>query len=124
MYPPPPPPQQMPPGYLEVKLSFFFMMWILYLVTPSVCINGMAMPRKWGTHMFPLAPGRYHVEAWYPYLFSSRTSPGSIVVDIFPGQVTAVSYRPAGLVFLGGTMSFLGVRPVAYLPPGAGGYTG
>jgi hypothetical protein len=105
-------------GHLEVKLSFFFMMWILFLVTPTVCINGMAQLRKWGTHFFPLPPGRYQVECWYPYMFSSRTSPATMIVDIFPGQVTSVSYRPAWMVFLSGSMTFHGVRPIAALPPG------
>jgi hypothetical protein len=121
MYPPgnyqqPPPMDPRMLGQLEVKLSFFPLMWVLFLVSPSVAINGVEEQRKWGTHLWTLPAGPYTVEAWYPYLFRRRTSPARVMVNIVPGQVTCVSYRPSWLTFLDGTISFRGVRPA--LPPG------
>ncbi len=108
-YPPPPPPGAPagPPAIVEIELSFFFMMWILFLVTPSIAINGMAQPRKWGTHLFHLPPGRYMFEAWYPYLFTSRTSIGALMLDLVPGGHYKLRYRPAWLVFLSGSMKLV-----------------
>ncbi len=113
----------MQPAQLEVELSFFPLMWILYLVTPSLSINGAVQRQKWGKHQFTLPPGRYHFEAWYPYLFSSQTSRGSIVVDLAPGGSYKLRYRPAMIVFLAGSMSLvsqpmLPAARVHQLPPG------
>ncbi|HSD90350.1 MAG TPA: hypothetical protein VLB44_22630, partial [Kofleriaceae bacterium] len=88
----------MQPAQLEVELSFFPLMWILYLVSPWLSINGNAQKQAWGTTRMSLPPGRYQVEAWYPYLFSSQTSKGSIVVDLAPGGSYKLRYRPAWLV--------------------------
>jgi hypothetical protein len=116
-YAPPPPPDPRTFGQLEVKLSFFPLMWILYLCTPSVAINGIIERRPWGTHLWNLPAGRYQVEAWYPYLFKSRTSPALIIVDIYPQQVTAVAYRPSWITFLDGSLRHVGMRPALQAPP-------
>ena len=98
----------MQPARVDVELSFFPLMWILYLVTPSLAINGMVEKRKWGTHTIMLPPGRYHIEAWYPYLFSSQTSKGSLVIDLASGGAYKLRYRPAWLVLLAGSMKVVG----------------
>ncbi|MEZ4400574.1 MAG: hypothetical protein R3B06_11180 [Kofleriaceae bacterium] len=103
MHPDPTVPGQ-PPATVEIELSFFFMMWILFLVTPSISINGHAQRRKWGTHTFTLPAGRYVFEAWYPYLFTSRTSVGTLHTDLSPGGHYKLRYRPAWLVFLAGSL--------------------
>ena len=105
-YPPPGAPAG-PPATVEIELSFFFMMWILFLVTPSIAVNGMAERRKWGKHAFSLPAGRYHFQAWYPYLFTSRTSVGSLVLDLVPGGHYKLRYRPAWLVFLPGSLKLV-----------------
>lgn len=115
-YPPPPPPQPMPMGQLEVELGFFPLMWILFLITPSVSINGYAEQRKWGRHLWNLPAGTYEVRAWYPYIFRRETSPGRLVVNVMPGHVTRLKYRPSWLTFLDGSMTFLGCVP-AFAPP-------
>src|SRR5215510_11737942 len=92
---------------VEIDLGFFFMMWILFLVTPSISINGAVEKRKWGKHQLTLAPGRYTFEAWYPYIFRSKTSPGSITLDLAPGASYRLKYRPAWLVFLAGSMKLV-----------------
>lgn len=98
----------MQPAQVEVELSFFPLMWILYLVSPSLSINGAVQKKSWGTTRMTLPPGRYRFEAWYPYLFSSQTSKGSIDVDLAPGGSYKLRYRPAWLVFLAGSMKLVG----------------
>lgn len=105
-----------PPAVVEIDLGFFFMMWVLFLVTPSISINGMVERRKWGKHVFNLPAGRYQIEAWYPYLFTSQTSKGAILLDVVPGGHYRLQYRPAWLVFLAGSMKLVG-QPML---PGAG----
>ncbi|MBK9036106.1 MAG: hypothetical protein IPL61_33500 [Myxococcales bacterium] len=103
-----------PPATVEIELSFFFMMWVLYLVTPSISVNGLAQRRTWGTHTFSLPPGHYVFEAWYPYLFTSRTSVGGLALTLAPGGHYKLRYRPAWLVFLAGSLKLIGA---AQLPP-------
>ncbi len=97
----------MQPAQLDVELSFFPLMWILYLVSPWLAVNGVAQRQKWGTLQLSLPPGRYQIEAWYPYLFSAQTSKGGIVVDLAPGGSYKLRYRPAWLVFLAGSMKLV-----------------
>ena len=108
---------------VEVDLGFFPLMWILYFVRPHLSINGQAEQRTWGKHLLSLAPGRYQIEAWYPYIFSSKTSPGSVVLDLHPGATYRLRYRPAWLVFLAGSMKVveqpsLPAATARQLPPG------
>ncbi len=98
----PPAPQAF--GQLEIDLGFFPLMWMLFLVTPSVSINGFVERRAWGKHVWTLPAGGYALEAWYPWMFWSRSSAGRCMVNVFPGQVTRVKYRPSWLRFLPGSM--------------------
>ncbi|HEU0035973.1 MAG TPA: hypothetical protein VFQ53_35420 [Kofleriaceae bacterium] len=95
----------MEPARVDVELKFFPLMWILYLVKPWLSVNGMAERRTWDTHSLSLAPGRYQFEAWFPYMFSSQTCKGSVVVDLAPGGSYKLKYRPAWLVFLPGKLT-------------------
>jgi hypothetical protein len=83
----------MEPAHVEIDLGFFPLMWILYFIKPWLSVNGAAERRTWGKHQLTLAPGSYTFEAWYPYIFRSRTSPGSISLDLPPAL-------PAGLAGL------------------------
>jgi len=94
----------MEPAQVDVELSFFPLMWILYFVSPRLSINGQVQKRSWGTHRLTLPPGRTEIAAWYPYIFRSETSKGSITVDLAPGAHYKFRYRPAWLVFLDGSM--------------------
>ncbi len=95
----------MEPARVEIDLGFFPLMWILFLIKPWLAVNGQAERKTWGTHHLTLPPGPYHFEAWYPYIFRSRTSPGSLHLDLAPGGVYKLKYRPAWLVFLDGKMT-------------------
>jgi len=94
----------MQPAFVEFDLGFFPLMWILYFITPALSINGMVHRLPWGKHPMQLAPGGYNFQAWYPYLFSSQTSPGQLYLDLHPGCSYKIKYRPAWIVLLGGSM--------------------
>ncbi|HTL33031.1 MAG TPA: hypothetical protein VL326_07895 [Kofleriaceae bacterium] len=113
----------MQPAQLEVDLGFFPLMWILYLVSPWLSINGHAQKQSWGIVRLTLPPGQYLIEAWYPYLFSSQQSKGSMSLMLAPGGFYRVKYRPAWLVFLAGSMTLVTQQLLApgggqYMPPG------
>lgn len=95
------------PATVEFELSFFPLMFVLFLVTPSIEINGVAQRRKWGTHTFQLPPGETQFGAYYPYLFSSETSSAAIWVHLAPGGRYKLRYRPAWIVFLPGSLKLV-----------------
>ena len=114
----------MQPATVEIDLGFFPLMWILFLIRPRLAIDGDVSERRWGKHTVTLPAGHHVIEAWYPYLFSSQTSKGSIGVDLVAGGHYQVRYRPAWIVLLGGSMKLVGqpALPQATaraLPPGA-----
>lgn len=94
-------------AHVEIDLGFFPLMWILYLVKPWLSVNGQAERKTWGKHVLTLAPGSYHFEAWYPYIFRSRTCPGSLNLEVAPGGNYKIKYRSAWLVFLAGKMTLV-----------------
>jgi hypothetical protein len=100
---------------VEFDLGFFPLMWILFFVKPWISINGNAQQMRWGVHTLTLAPGNYHFEAWYPYMFSSQQSLGSRDLVLHAGGHYRLRYRPAWLVFLAGSLDVIG-QPA--LPPG------
>jgi hypothetical protein len=108
---------------VEVELSFFPLMWILYLIKPWLSIDGASGVKTWGTHVMTVAPGQHTFEAWYPYLFTSQTSKGSITLDLAAGGHYKLRYRPAWLVFLAGSMKLVNAPALPQataraLPPG------
>jgi hypothetical protein len=98
----------MEPARVEVELSFFPLMWLLYFVKPWLSVNGVAERKTWATHSLSLAPGRYQFDAWFPYMLSSQTCKGSTVVDLAAGGSYKLRYRPAWLVFLPGKLRVIG----------------
>ena len=90
---------------VEVDLGFFPLMWILFLITPCLSIDGHVERRPWGKHELVLAPGTHLFEAWYPYIFRSQTSLGRLALNLLPGMTYRIKYRPAWLVFLPGKMT-------------------
>ena len=89
---------------IEVKTEFFPLAWILYLCTPRIEINGKVHTKAWGTHFFPLDPGKYTVRVYFPYLFQSRCGENSIKVRIREGEVARLSYYMPPLIFMAGTL--------------------
>ena len=113
----------MPPALVEFDLGFFPLMWILYLVTPSLSINGMVYRLPWGKHPMQLAPGRYLFQAWYPYMFrSADLARPDHDRSACRARSYKIKYRPAWLVFLGGSMTLteqpmLPQATAVHLPP-------
>ena len=56
---PGPAPSAVDQAVIEVKTSFFFLAFILYLCKPRVAINGQESLQNWGTVAFPVPPGRH-----------------------------------------------------------------
>jgi uncharacterized protein DUF2510 len=106
---------QQPQAGLEIKAGFFPLAFILFFCTPHFSIDGSPPIRgKWGDNLFPVAPGRHEVTAWYPYGFIKRASKATLIVDVAQGQVAQLTYRPNILyiVFLAGRLKQVGVRPI------------
>ena len=53
---------------LEVNTKFFPLQWMLFLVKPTVEINGQPYSVPWGKQFAPLAPGNYHVKIFFPWM--------------------------------------------------------
>jgi hypothetical protein len=102
---------------IEVKTSFFFLAFVLYLCKPRVAINGHESIQAWGTVAIPVPPGQYQVEAWTNYLLAPQMGRNGVVVDAAPGTVTRVHWKAPWLVFLKGSIA---VTDVAALSGGAG----
>lgn len=100
--PPPTPPSGGPRTGIEVTTKFRFLQWILYLVTPTVVIDGRQYRQKWGTYFFDLAPGRHQLEVYFRYLFSSRAGANSVNFDLASGQARRFLYRAPWIVFMKG----------------------
>ncbi len=109
---------------VDVELSFFPLMWILYLIKPWLSVDEAAEQKTWSTHSLRLAPGTHTIEAWYPYFFTKQTSKGSLTFDVVAGGNYKLRYRPAWLVFLPGSMKLVSTPALPQatarqLPPGA-----
>jgi hypothetical protein len=64
-----------------------------------------------------LPPGRHHVEVSYNWL-SDRTCPGALDVDVAPGQVVYVTYRPPMFIFMKGRVAIEAGPPANAKRPG------
>jgi hypothetical protein len=104
-------------GRLEMKTSFFPLAFILLMCTPVITINGYPQARPWGTHYFDLAASQYQVNVHFPYMFMDRAGPAAMVIPIYAGHVTQVSYEAPFFMMSGGTMRVLATVPMqAALP--------
>jgi hypothetical protein len=90
---------------IEVKTGFFPLAWILLLCTPRIAINGRERQRPWGTHFFPLRPGEYDVEVWFPYLWMPKCSLAARKVEVHPGETTHVGFYVWPFFFMTGSLT-------------------
>jgi len=110
-------------GAIEVKSSFFVLVFLLFLFPAKATINGSAeLNQGWGVQVYPIPAGRHQVRAWCPYFFLFKMGDATHVVDVVPGQATVVEWKCPWLVFLPGNWVNLGMRPldVNTLPAGPG----
>lgn len=103
-------------GQLEITTGFFFLAWILFLITPTIEINRQPQKRAWGTHLIDLPPGQYELTVSFRYLFIERCGAATAHVPIYPGQATVVKYEAPWFMFSAGTMTIQGNRPMMGQP--------
>lgn len=50
---------------VEVKLSFFALAFFFFACTPRVEIDGKVRKKAWGTHFFPVSPGKHTIKVYF-----------------------------------------------------------
>ena len=90
---------------IELTMTVFPLAFILYLCTPRVEINGKVRTKSWGTHFFPLKPGRHSVSVWFPYIFMSECGLNTVEFKLREGEVKSVSYSTPFFITMAGSMS-------------------
>jgi hypothetical protein len=103
-------------GELRVHTSFFFLQWILFLVSTNVEINGRRVSRPWGWSTIPLPAGPYEVRVSFNYMFGPT---GAAVqrIAIHPGYTTTLRYSAPFFLFMGGDLNVIPPQPSHMLPP-------
>lgn len=101
-------------GELRVHTDFFFLMWVLFLVSTRIEINGQATNRPWGWSSFPLVAGTYEIRISFNYIFGPQ---GTAVrnVNIYPGHVTTLRYSAPFIIFMSGDLSETPAQPMQQL---------
>jgi hypothetical protein len=91
---------------IAVTTKFFPLAFLLYFFKPKMHIDdGIAVQQPWGTHFFPVEPGRHSVRCYVPYLWYRTMGDNSTWVDVAPGQVVDVRWKSPWLVFLKGSFT-------------------
>ena len=99
-------------GRLELTTAFFPLAFILFAVTPVLTLNGHPWRQKWGSSVFDLPLGEHHLQVHFPYLFQERCGPASMMVPIYAGHLSRVTYDAPLIMFSNGTMRLLGTFPM------------
>jgi hypothetical protein len=100
---------------VDVKAGFFPLAFFLFMCAPRIVIDGgEPQLRSWGTHFFPLSPGRHTVKVYFKYLFSSECGANTREIDVTEGSVVRVTWYMWPLMFLSGSMKVVG--PQQQLP--------
>ncbi len=97
-------------AHVEIDLTFSPLVWMLYVVSPRLSIDGVVEKRGWGRNLVTLPAGRHVIEAWFPYIFPGEVCRGSIAIDLAEGRSYKLRYRPARL-FLSGKITVLDEQP-------------
>ncbi len=106
--------QQAQYGQLAIRPSFFFLQWMLFLVSPRISVNGQVQQGKWGLNVYNMPPGDYEVSVWFPWFFFSQCCKGTRRVQVAAGWATNVTYSVPIFLFMSGTM---GTPPPSGLLP-------
>jgi hypothetical protein len=106
---------EQPQAGIEVKAGFFPLWFTLFLFPPKITIDGgEPIAAKWGDNLIPVAPGTHTVTVWWPLYWFLPSNKATITVDVAPGQVAQIDYKPhiTYLFFLPGRILNLGVRSI------------
>ncbi|MGH8793902.1 MAG: hypothetical protein ACRDXX_14815 [Stackebrandtia sp.] len=97
-------------GWITVEAKFFILAWILFFIKPKIFVDGQQMPdAKWERNTFSVAPGQHTVHCSTPFLWDWGKA--DLVVQVGPGQHTALEYRSPVFLFSPGS---LGPPPQKY----------
>jgi hypothetical protein len=84
---------------------------------PKIFVDGYEMPAVgWGRAVVPARPGRHHVHVHVPrgrfsWLAPRRIGPTDTVVEVYPGRLVELEYKPPVWVWIPGS---LGAAPQRY----------
>lgn len=114
MYPQGQPPPQAGWGALDIFVDYFALQWMLAFVTPVVEVDGYALPKPWGRHVIPLAPGMHQLRVYYPYMFSAQSGLAVAIqgLPVYAGMATMARYSAPFWQFSGGDLFVSGTRPL------------
>lgn len=94
-----------PTGELQLKTSFFVLMWILFFLKPRLEVNGQDLPLDgWGESRHRLSAGSNQVTVYFPYLFPKRAGVATVTVDVPTDGAVRLEYRAPWIVFLAGKL--------------------
>jgi len=88
---------------VSVKTGFFPLAFLLYLCKPRIEIDGIVHKVPWGTHFFPLTPGRHIIKIYTIYI-GSRIGTNSIDIVVEEGVTDKIKYRMPPLIILKGSI--------------------
>lgn len=95
-----------PPGQVQgqhtgvqLKTSFFFLAFILFLFPPTVVVNGYEQKISWGSTWLPLQPGSYRLEVFFRYLFFGAVARSAVDIVVHPGQVQQWQWKAPWFVW-------------------------
>ena len=105
------------PGRAVPRKATVALQWILYFFDTRIEINGVVQQRPWGTHVFPVPAGGYNIRVWFPYMLMSQCGMSSLQVPVNPGAVTVLEYSAPFILFMGGTLTPRGMKPMTGMAP-------
>ena len=111
-----PPPQQGQPSGLQFHCEQG-QSWLA--PNPTALINGHKHQLRWGPCFVPMPPGQYQLEVSYPWIFGGACK-AHLMVQVQPGHMTLLHYKPAVFIFSAGTLYVIGVQPMPMGPPMGG----
>ena len=75
---------------IEIKVGFF--PHAFFLFAPKIDIDGQTHKKGWGTHFFPLAPGRHAIKIHFMYLFMPSCFERFVDLVVEEGKTSKVKY--------------------------------
>jgi uncharacterized RDD family membrane protein YckC len=77
---------------IKIRLRFFPLAYFLFFCTPTIEIDGVIHRRYWGTHVFPVAPGKRRIRIYIRYFFMSHCGDNAMDVFVHNGYTAVISF--------------------------------